>query len=110
MKRKEGELKYDYCARRLLEQYRTAIVKLGRAGWVSCQVVVQKHRDTGEIRRVKEVMQGTYRRSLSHERKLSKKEKKVLKKNKTRLKYRLAAQQPLRGCCGSDTKPLIVSP
>ena len=29
-KRLEGELQYDYCARRLLDKHRTAIIALGR--------------------------------------------------------------------------------
>ena len=73
MKRHEGELRYDYCARRLLEKYRLAILKLGLPAWVSTHRVTQKNRDTGELRVVTEVVQGTYRKSKPNERKLSKK-------------------------------------
>ena len=83
MKRHEGELRYDYCARRLLEKYRLAILKLGLPAWVSTRKVTQKNRDTGELRVVNEVVQGTYRKSKPNERKLSKKEKKRLRKLRT---------------------------
>lgn len=110
MKRNEGELKYDYCARRLLEQYRTAIVKLGRAGWVSCQVIAEKNVETREVRVRKEPVDGTYRRSMKNERKMTKQEKKVAKKKRTKLKVTLQEQEYLRGCCGTDDVMPIVSP
>jgi len=93
MKRNEGECFYDYQARRLLEEYRLAILKLGLPVQVD-GTYVNEHRFPGQ-------------------RKLSKLEKKKMKKARRKLKYRLQAQakqEELRGCSGYVPEPLIVSP
>ena len=110
MKRNEGECFYDYQARRLLESYRIKIVAKGLPVWVACQSVTEKNVETGEVRTRKEVVQGTYQRSMKHERKMSKAEKKAAKKNTTRLKVIMQKQEYLRACSQPDTEDMIVSP
>ena len=115
MKRNKDEIQYDYCARRELEKYRVAILKLGLPAHISCQLITERNKDTGEVRVRKEPVQGTYtsEHRFPGQRKLTKLEKKKMKRAKTKLKYRLQAQtkqEELRACSGYVSEPLIVSP
>jgi len=69
-KRLEGELKYDYCCRRLLDKYRVAIIKLGRTFYSS---------------------RTPYRKEAGVTAKMSKKQKKQFRRAKTKYKLRVNA-------------------
>ena len=81
-KRLEGEMKYDYCARRLLEKHRLAILRLGRPVWVSHQMV--KAPD-GTL--AKAIIQGTYKKAGKNRKLIGKKERKAYKKARRAFKF-----------------------
>ena len=106
MKRREDECFYDYQARRLLDQYRIAILALGQPHWISC-VMAKKGRSL-----VKVEVQGTFVRPDKFRKLLTKANKKAYRK--AQRKYKLAMQKMapkrMRMASGSNVNALMVSP